>query len=394
MSPQPSLTQSFADAIAEAEQLIVAAPQARTEQGLAEGYEYLAGSIQRAIQAVGNGSADFPRFTTAPDAETKYGLDNPDTLYFGARIRPDADYIITGSRGTTADLSFQVLGGDYTPAQVPDSLAAFDDRELAIDPDGTFEVHFGPHRDLRYANSFQLGEHAAILVIREVYSDWQRQERGTLGIRRVGTEGLAPPPVDPARMAKRFAVAGKLLLGQLRTFLEFPKWFYHDLPENTMTEPRLTPGGLATQYSSVGHYELAEDEALIVDVPRSEAPYQGFQLGSLWYVSMDYVNHQTSLTSEQARTDPDGRIRFVVSERDPGVANWLACTGHERGYLQIRWQRVSRTLGAEDGPETRVVPVAKLPELLPYYDRGVVSEAERRASIHARQAAIARRRNR
>ena len=89
---------------------------------------------------------------------------------------------------------------------------------------------------------------------------------------------------------------------------------------------------------------------MIVTVPaagRDVAPYQGIQLGSMWYVSLDYINHQTSLTADQARTDPDGRLRFVISERDPGVANWLECTGHRRGYVQIRWQRLARDLGPD-----------------------------------------------
>ena len=61
---------------------------------------------------------------------------------------------------------------------------------------------------------------------------------------------------------------------------------------------------------------------MIVTVPAAGqrvAPYQGIQLGSMWYISLDYINHQTSLTADQARTDPDGRMRFVISERDPGA---------------------------------------------------------------------------
>jgi hypothetical protein len=84
----------------------------------------------------------------------------------------------------------------------------------------------------------------------------------------------------------------------------------------------------------------------VPDAPRSVAPYQGIQLGSRWYVSLDYVNHQTSLTAEQARTDPDGMLRFVISERDPGVANWLETTGHRRGYSScgetVRFRRLAR----------------------------------------------------
>jgi len=124
--------------------------------------------------------------------------------------------------------------------------------------------------------------------------------------------------------------------------------FYLNEPVNTLTPARPTPGGLATQFSSAGHFDLADDEAMLVTVPaagKETAPYQGIQLGSMWYVSLDYINHQTSLTADQARIDPDGRMRFVISERDPGVANWLERTGHGRGYVQLRWQRLTRGLG-------------------------------------------------
>jgi hypothetical protein len=144
----------------------------------------------------------------------------------------------------------------------------------------------------------------------------------------------------------------------------------------------------------VGHYDLDDDQAMVVTVPaagRAVAPYQGIQLGSRWYVSLDYINHQTSLTADQARIDPDGRIRFVISERDPGLANWLERTGHRRGYVQIRWQRLSRDLGPEDGPQAEVVPVADLAGLLPYYEQGRVTPGEFASRIAARQAAVAAR---
>ncbi len=161
-----------------------------------------------------------------------------------------------------------------------------------------------------------------------------------------------------------------------------------------MTSPRRTPGGLASQFSSAGHFDLAPDEAMIVTVPdagRELAPYQGIQLGSMWYISLDYINHQTSLTADQARLDPDGRLRFVISDSDPGVANWLELTGRRRGYVQIRWQRLAADLGPEHGPEVQVVPVGSLPESLPYYEQARLAPGEYAARIAARQAAVAER---
>jgi hypothetical protein len=267
------LTQSFADAVAEAEKIITGAPHVRPEADLAEGYDYLAGNIRAALQLAWAYQRDFPYFVSPTGPYTKMGLDNPDTLYFHSYLRDDAEYVVTGRRGTTTDLSFQVLDGDYSPVAVPGSL-------------------------------------------------------------------------------------------------------------------------LASQFSSAGHYDLGDDQAMIVTVPaagRRVAPYQGIQLGSMWYVSLDYINHQTSLTADQARTDPDGRLRFVISERDPGVANWLECTGHRRGYVQIRWQRLSRDLGPADGPQVEVVAFADLADVLPYHQQTRVTPAEHAARIAARQAAVAAR---
>jgi hypothetical protein len=384
-------TESFAQAIAEAEQIIRSAPHVRTQQDLAEGLDYLAGSIKASLHMAWAYERDFPFFATSTGPYTKLGLDNPDTLYLHAYIRDDAEYVVTGRRGTTADLSFQVLNGDYTPARSPDSMAAFDDRDIEIAPDGSYELRFGPAKPL--PNYFTLAPGSAMLLVREVFSDWEGERPGEIRIHRADTLGFAPPPVTPEKMAKRYDVAGRMLLNRLRTFLAFPEWHYLELPVNTMTEPRPTPGGLATQYSSVGHYDLDDDQVMVITVPaaaRADAPYQGFQLGSMWYISLDYINHQTSLTADQARVDPDGKIRYVVSERDPGLTNWIERTGHGRGYLQIRWQRLARELKPDDGPEVEMMAFDELPRL-PYHERQRVGPREWAARIAARQTAVARR---
>jgi len=385
-------SQPFADAVLEAEKVIANAPHVRGEQDLAEGYDYLAGSIRASLQMAWAYERDFPFFVRSTGPYTKLGLDNPDTLYFHAYLRDDAEYVVTGRRGTTADLSFQVLAGDYTPVEVPDSVAAFDDREIDIDEDGSFEIRFGPSRADGRRNYFTLAEDSAMLVVREVFSDWTREKPGSLRIHRADRLGQAPPPIDTDLMAKRYAVAGKLLLGRLRTFLTFPEWFYLQLPVNTMTEPRTTPGGLTTQYSAVGHYELDDDEVMVVTVPAAaDVPYQGIQLGSMWYISLDYINHQTSLTAHQARTDPDGNLRFVISERDPGLTNWLERTGHRRGYVQIRWQRLSRELEPADGPTVEVMPFKELSKRLPFHGESGLSSEEYAERIATRQVAVAKR---
>jgi hypothetical protein len=381
------LTQPFADAVAEAERIIAEAPHIRSERDLVEGYDYLAGGIRASIQMAWAYDRDFPFFARSTGPYTKMGLDNPDTLYFHAWLRDDAEYVVTGRRGSTTDLSFQILDGSYSPVNVPGSLAAFDDREIEIGADGSFEIRFGP--GLSGRNAFPLAPGSAMLVVREVFSDWAAERPGMLRIHRADRWGTAPPPLTTEALAKRYAVAGKMLTGRIRTFLAFAERFYLNLPVNTLTSPRPTPGGLSTQYSSAGHYELADDQAMVVTVPVSDAPYQGLQLGSMWYVSLDYINHQTSLTVPQARVDPDGMIRYVISERDPGVANWIERTGHDRGYVQLRWQRLARALSEADGPRVEVMAVDELAKQLPYHEP--IDPAAWRERIAERQAATATR---
>jgi hypothetical protein len=302
------------------------------------------------------------------------GLDNPDTLYFGTRVQSGNEYVVTGTRGTTTDLSFQLLGGEYTDDNVPDSETAFDDRQLDVAEDGEYEWRFTPKTN-------------AQLVIREVYNDWSAR-RGKVAIARTDTAGTAPPALTKDLIEKRFAVAGKQLVQRVKTWLQFPQWFYTNIPVNTMVAPRLTPGGLATQYSSAGHFDLAPDQALVITLPVTDAPYLGFQLGSLWYISLDYINHQTSLNGTQAQADPDGKIRIVVTERNPGVTNWVETDGHRKGFLQFRWQRVSRQLTEADGPTVELVGADDVAARLPYYESNRISTEDWRARIALRQKLI------
>lgn len=365
------------EAISEAERLVAEAPFIESEADLLEGLQYLAGCIAACTHVAFDYDRDHPFLHSGTGPFTKMGLDNPDTMYFGTRVQPGHEYVVTGRRGTTTDVSFQLIGGEYTDEVVPDSETAFDDRKLDIAADGTFEWRFTPDKP-------------AQLVIREVYNDWSAQ-RGTFAIARTDTVGTAPPALTRELIDKRYAVAGKQLVQRVKTWLQFPKWFYDNLPVNTLTAPRLTPGGLATQYSSVGPYDITPDQAIVITLPVTDAPYVGFQLGSLWYISLDYINHQTSLNGTQAQADPDGKIRIVVSDANPGVTNWCETLGHGKGYLQFRWQRVSRELTDADGPTMQVVDLDEVPGLLPYHESNKISDEDWRQRIALRQKLIGER---
>lgn len=372
-------TAPLREAIAEAEKLIAGAELIRTEQDLLEGYDYLSGRIRAAMQLAFDHDLTRPLLINSTHQFSRQGLDNPDAIYWHAYLTDGVEYVVRGRRGSTADLSFQVLGGGYDASGAPPSLAAFDDRELQIAPDGTFELRLGP---------FDSG--AKTLIIREVYNDWDTEERGTIWIENPAALGVPAAPLDADRLRQRYEVAAKLLTGTIHTWFAFPTFFTKPLPVNTLTPPKSTPGGLESQRSSLGHYELADDEALVVSVPEcTDCSYQAIQIGSDWYASTDYETHQTSLTKAQSVTDPDGVMRYVISERDPGIANWLETTGHRTGPIMLRWQRLERELGPEDGPTVEKVRFSDLASRLPH--RQPVTPEQYAERIAARQRSVARR---
>jgi hypothetical protein len=84
-------------------------------------------------------------------------------------------------------------------------------------------------------------------------------------------------------------------------------------------------------------------------------------------------------------------LRYVISERDPGIANWLELCGHPQGVMMLRWQRLERALTAADGPRVEVVPFDEVPAHLPHHEANRVTPEEYTARIAARQVGIARR---
>jgi uncharacterized membrane protein len=90
----------------------------------------------------------------------------------------------------------------------------------------------------------------------------------------------------------------------------------------------LLPGTVTSQVCSPSNntamaiFDLREDEALIVEL--DEVPngaYWSFQLDDVWSRSLDFMNRQSSLNDREIVVDADGRIRCVVSSKDPGIAN-------------------------------------------------------------------------
>ena len=159
------------------------------------------------------------------------------------------------------------------------------------------------------------------------------------------------------------------------------------LPDNRLGKPRPQAGGAADILYGGGWWNLAEDEALVIECEAPRASYWSIQLYAFpWFESLDFANRVSSLTGHQIHVDDDGRFRVVVAPRDPGVQNWLDTEGRRDGLITYRWVFTQTS----PAPSTRVVKRAELRAALPA-NTPVFGEAERRAQVAARQRAVARR---
>ncbi len=353
-------------------------------EGDAAGYRQLLILLALGIdEALRRGDPGRPRIRPGNvDDVLKWGMDCPDAAYLGAPVRSGGVYRVRGLRGTVRYLGFQVMAGMVTEANV-----VADD--LPLGPRGELELVLSAER--RPGNWMPLPAGSNSLVIRQFFYDWAAEEPSQLEI-----EVLEPPPApeEPAPPDPAAALARQLVA--LGRFVEESVGFWWGVEEagraqglNAFREPaaRTDIGGAEENVTVWGSWDLADDQALVIEVTPPPALYWSVALGNQWWATLDYANHQTSLNGHQAELDPDGVFRAVVAHRDPGVPNWLDTTGERRGPAIFRWVRAE---GGSAVPSTRVVPLAEVHGALAPGTRRVSPE-ERAAVLAARRAGVARR---
>jgi len=165
-----------------------------------------------------------------------------------------------------------------------------------------------------------------------------------------------------------------------------------NIPVQTMLKPMMTgaTGGLVTQVSSAGHFELADDSAVVITLDPVNAAYRSLVLYDLWNRSLDYRNRQSHLNDATIEPDADGRTTCVIAIRDPGIHNWLDSTGLHEVQLGVRWQGIPGNTLVSPTIETRLVNISDLAAAIPVGVRKNTA-AERRRDIIERQQLFDRR---
>lgn len=374
------------EAFAKSGQSVTASPYWSDPANRASGMAFVTSMMIRTLEEDVVQDVDFPSFRIL-DPRIREGGDNPDQRYLFARIQGGATYRVWGTLGGTRRLEFQIYAGDPYVQGGGRSVSFLTFENIRFGKDGSFEVFLSPEK-MAGKNWMENAADSTKLMVRQVYSDWDKETGGEVHIDRVGYEGKLRPVTTPLQMAEKLEKAARDLEMIVGVWPAFVRARYQNaLVPNTMLEPS-DPGalgGVAGRWMSGGFFDLEPDEALIVTTYPTDANYQGIQLTDPWFSSLEYANRQSSLTTDQAYLSPDGAYRFVLAGSDPGIQNWLDTTGLEQGTILLRFDGSSyKSFPREKYPKAEKVKLSELKAHLPA-DTPSFSAAQRASELAARR---------
>jgi hypothetical protein len=422
-------------------------PPPASPRNLAEGYRYVLGFLYGTLSRCLGPTVEFPCFIRAIQPLNRSTIDNADAIYLTAPIDGNRSYTIRGRAGDTrhwrgeAPVTQGRKAPHYVIFEAPSGYAGdsgsikemkpgsrtncdvLDSTRLQVNEDGSFEILLAPERPESHSGNYmrtrvtktrtmsdgtteQRDYVTQMVMLRELFCDWEREDLLELFIYRNDLLGQPMPAYTPAIAAKQMEEIGRLTRNHLHFWNEFYAIIceaYGDMngdgqcfmPRNDFNRPNAaslaTAGGMATNVYCGGIYELEADEAMIVELNQPVEPlYIGFHLGNMWGESLDFANHQSSLNALQAYRDSDNVLRYVIAHRDPGVANWLDTTGHPVGYMAVRWAYAVKPKENLPWATAKKVKLGEVLQHLPPQTRLITPE-QRRAAIAVRQEHVQRR---
>jgi hypothetical protein len=322
----------------------------------AEGYRYLARLARAGLEGfLEDADPRAPILKRVVHETVKMGADNPDNCYQNASISGAHEYRIVGNRGTVNYLAFGTQAGHYGQGGGLPPTGFLEGSQLTVDTAGNFTIALSTRP--QPGNWLPMTPETGLLIVRQTFLDRSSEKLADLRIER--TDGPHQPvPLTAADVDAGLRNAGTLVAG---ASLLFAKWA-RDFQKHSNALPRFDQavsnqaGGDPNIAYYHSHWQLASDEALVIDVMPPACRHWNFQLNNYWMESLDYRFFTIHLNKHTARAAPDGSLRIVVAHRDPGVPNWIDTVGHACGTMCFRWVAAE----SQPVPQTRVVKHAEV----------------------------------
>lgn len=350
----------YCDALKKAGEIILADDVPNDPLTRAEGFRYLSRlsrvALEKAVEAESS-DPSFPFFYQLANKTAKIGADNPDNRYLNASIRGDFDYRISGRLGTMFYFAIVANAMRYDIDGTCACTGSLMKDELELGPDGEVEI-IASMKEPKSGNWLRLEEDTSMIIVRESALDWETERPGDFTIERIGGPDR-PRPLQAADLEKGLRDAAAFVHGTAHTFAEWTRMFRENVNQFPVMDQQFfqDAGGSPDLFYYHTYFELAEDEAWVIETEVPECYYWNFQLDNWWMESLDYRFHKVTLNKHSATLEPDNTLRIVCCDSDPGVGNWIDTAGHRTGTALLRWG------GASEHPQPRA-KVVKLSDLI------------------------------
>jgi hypothetical protein len=284
-------------------------------------------------------SWEGPALTACPPGPN---LDSP---YLLARLDPQLTYRLSGRTAGLFDINVQ-LRPDFPPFSY-EVVGDVGLRDLQI-IDGSWELYLGP-AEVPGKKTIIIPKGAQPhLFFRSYWIDWAHVARPSIEFQCLEAPTM-PRTFDSGILGRQLQRTAK--------YLDFRETFQHEWFVAFMKQSRAggrpTPGGPAYLRYGGEYYDLAPQEALLMEFPRPDARLWNVHIyDAAVYDSLDWYMNITSRNMLQCYVPANGPIQLVVADRDPGIQNWLDCSGRLQGILFYRW------MWSNDSPQ---VTLCKLP---------------------------------
>jgi hypothetical protein len=311
---------------------------AETEREASEGIRALLRVLAMSIDVTGDANPKAPHFARMDTKIRKVGGDNPDAEYDNIALDNRWDYVIRGNVGSVRHLSFTINGSRGADGRAT-SLGYFNERTLAPDTNGDFEIHLTKLDD-GGPNWVDTSPGISSILIRQYIGDREAEVLASYEVEVVGREPDSEIPYSTDEEIAR-AIAGatygtQYMMTMHRTLM--PQLF--DTPNQFA---RLNSDDFGADISGTdnlymfGTYHIEEDEALVIETEPLDVRYWNIAIESRWHESVDYLTRRTHRSLDHSVVDPDGKLRFVLAHGKSPHPNWLDTGGHVEGFMTFRW---------------------------------------------------------
>ena len=314
---------------------------------------------------------------------SRWGIDNPDSVYRVIPISGDERYEIRGRVGENRMTENYFTLWDANMGTV----AVLNGRTMEVDSDGSFTITVDSDPAGGRPNHVQSTPEAHEFYIRDVLLNWDRDDANHLTVQRLGGE-----PTTPVRTLDEQADATADMMAYFANFTgKLSHGVYKMAPNDfNLAWSADKVGAMRNQVYVMGRFDLNPGEAFVVDVGDGGAEYFTVPLSNVWGTTLDIVDRTGSLNKAQSRPNDDGSYTYVIAPSDPGVANWIDSDGLTEGILTLRMAEFGGEGPKEDlGARGRVVALDALDREVPHLPR--VTEQERATELADRRAAYLRR---